>query len=296
MPVAVVTDSTAYLPDEAVQRFGIEVVPLYVVLAGRSGEEGRDIGPADVARTLSVRGSHVSTSRPTPGDFVTAYRRCLDAGAEQIVSVHLSAELSGTWDAARLAAAQVGEHVVRVVDSRSVAMGTGFAVLAAARAAAAGAGVDAVVEVARRTAADSRMFFVVDTLEHLRRGGRIGPAAALLGSALAVKPLLHVRDGEVVPLEKVRTFTRALSRLVQRAVEAAGTGPVAVAVHHLAAAERAERLARELRERLPGLTELYVSEIGAAIGAHVGPGSVGVVVSPSPQEAGDDPAEQEQSG
>src|SRR3712207_5327279 len=197
MPVAVVTDSTAYLPAEALDRYRIEVVPLYVVLAGRSGEEGRDIGPADVARTLSVRGQHVSTSRPTPGDFVAAYRRCLDAGAAQLVSVHLSAELSGTWDAARLAAAQVGEHLVRVVDSRSVAMGTGFAVLAAARAAAAAAGIDAVVAAARRTAEVTRVFFVVDTLEHLRRGGRIGPAAAFLGSALAVKPLLHVRDGAV---------------------------------------------------------------------------------------------------
>jgi DegV family protein with EDD domain len=295
MPVAVVTDSTAYLPPEAVAQYGIEVVPLYVVLAGRSGEEGRDIGPADVARALSIRGQHVSTSRPTPGDFVAAYRRCLDAGADQLVSVHLSAELSGTWDAARLAAAQVGEHIVRVVDSRSVAMGTGFAVLAAARAAAAGAGVGDVVEVARKTAADSRMFFVVETLEHLRRGGRIGPAAALLGSALAVKPLLHVKDGQVVPLEKVRTSARALNRLVQRAVEAAGSGPVAVAVHHLAAAERAERLAGELRERLPRLTELYVSEIGAAIGAHVGPGSVGVVVSPSPDDAGDEPENQARS-
>jgi DegV family protein with EDD domain len=295
MRVAVVTDSTAYLPPEAVEKYGIEVVPLYVVLAGRSGEEGRDIGPADVARTLAVRGQHVSTSRPTPGDFVGAYRRCLDAGAEQLVSVHLSAELSGTWDAARLAAAQVGEHVVRVVDSRSVAMGTGFAVLAAARAAAAGEGIDAVVEAARRTAAATRMFFVVETLEHLRRGGRIGPAAALLGSALAVKPLLHVRDGAVVPLEKVRTSARAFSRLVQRAVEAAGSGPVAVAVHHLAAAERADRLADELRERLPRLTELYVSEVGAAIGAHVGPGSVGVVVSPAPQEAAEK-SQDERSG
>jgi DegV family protein with EDD domain len=295
MPIAVVTDSTAYLPPQAVEQYGIEVVPLYVVLAGRSGEEGRDISPADVARALSVRGQHVSTSRPTPGDFVAAYRRCLAAGADQLVSVHLSAELSGTWDAARLAAAQVGEHIVRVVDSRSVAMGTGFAVLAAARAAAAGAGVDAVVEAARRTAAASRMFFVVETLEHLRRGGRIGPAAALLGSALAVKPLLHVKDGAVVPLEKVRTSARALSRLVQRAVEAAGSGPVAVAVHHLAAADRAERLAGELRERLPRLTELYVSEIGAAIGAHVGPGSVGVVISPAVDDEGDQ-SQQERSG
>jgi DegV family protein with EDD domain len=295
MSVAVVTDSTAYLPAEAVERYGIEVVPLYVVLAGRSGEEGRDIGPEDVARTLSVRGQHVSTSRPTPGDFVAAYRRCLDGGADQLVSVHLSAELSGTWDAARLAAAQVGEHVVRVIDSRSVAMGTGFAVLAAARAAAAGAGIDAVVEAARERAAASRVFFVVETLEHLRRGGRIGPAAALLGSALAVKPLLHVKDGAVVPLEKVRTSARALSRLVQRAVEVAGSGPVALAVHHLAAAERAERLAVELRERLPRITELYVSQIGAAIGAHVGPGSVGVVVAPSGEETAEE-AEQQSSG
>jgi len=278
-----------------VRRYGVEVVPLYVVLAGRSGEEGRDIGPDDVARTLSVRGQHVSTSRPTPGDFVAAYRRCLDAGADQLVSVHLSAELSGTWDAARLAAAQVGEHLVRVVDSRSVAMGTGFAVLAAARAAAAAAGIDAVVAAARRTAEVTRVFFVVDTLEHLRRGGRIGPAAAFLGSALAVKPLLHVRDGAVVPLEKVRTSARALNRLVQRAVEAAGSGPVAVAVHHLAAPERAERLAAELRDRLPRMTGLYVSEIGAAIGAHVGPGSVGVVVVPAAEEATDE-SEQQPSG
>src|SRR3954452_20711504 len=130
MPVAVVTDSTAYLPDELVEQYRIEVVPLYVVLAGRSGREGRDIGPQDVARALSTRGQQVSTSRPTPGDFVAAYRRCLDSGDDRVVSVHLAAELSGTWDAARLAAAQVGEHVVRVIASRSVAMGMGFAVLA----------------------------------------------------------------------------------------------------------------------------------------------------------------------
>jgi DegV family protein with EDD domain len=283
--VAVVTDSTAYLPDELVQDLGIDVVPLYVVLAGRSGREGWDIAPADVARALTVRGQTVSTSRPTTGDFVAVYRRALSAGAERIVSVHLSSELSGTWDAARLAAAQVGEHIVTVIDSRSAAMGTGFAVLAAARAAAAGADASAVAEEARTTAARTRTLFVVDTLEHLRRGGRIGAAAAVLGSALAVKPVLHMADGQVVPLEKVRTSARALNRLVQRAVEAAGDGPVAVAVHHLAAPERAERLAAEIRERLPELTELHVSELGAAIGAHVGPGAVGIVVAPSGKQA-----------
>jgi fatty acid kinase fatty acid binding subunit len=242
--VAVVTDSTAYLSDELIEGYGIHVVPLYVVLAGHSGREGWDIGPGDVARALGVRGQTVSTSRPTPGDFVAAYRRALAAGADRLVSIHLSSELSGTWDAARLAASQVGEHIVTVVDSRSAAMGAGFAVLAAARSA----------------------------------------AAAVLGSALAVKPVLHVQDGRVVPLEKVRTSARALNRLVQRAVEAAGQGPVSVAVHHLAAPERAERLAAELRDRLPQLRELHVSELGAAIGAHVGPGAVGIVVAPFWQE------------
>jgi DegV family protein with EDD domain len=286
--VAVVTDSTAYLPDELVEGYGIHLVPLYVVLAGHSGREGSDIGPADVARALGVRGQSVSTSRPTPGDFVAAYRRALDEGADRLVSIHLSSELSGTWDAARLAASQVGEHIVTVVDTRSAAMGAGFAVLAAARSAAAGADAATVARTAQETADATRTFFVVDTLEHLRRGGRIGSAAAVLGSALAVKPVLHVRDGRVVPLEKVRTTARALNRLVQLAVEAAGQGPVSIAVHHLAAAERAEQLAVEIRDRLPQLRELHVSELGAAIGAHVGPGAVGIVVAPFWQEPGDE--------
>ncbi|HZB21406.1 MAG TPA: DegV family protein [Blastococcus sp.] len=289
MSVAVVTDSTAYLPDELTEGYGIHVVPLYVVLAGRSGREGWDVGPDEVARALAVRGQTVSTSRPTPGDFVAAYRRALDEGAERLVSIHLSSELSGTWDAARLAASQVGEHIVTVVDSRSAAMGAGFAVLAAARSAAAGADAATVTRTAQEIADATRTFFVVDTLEHLRRGGRIGSAAAVLGSALAVKPVLHVRDGRVVPLEKVRTSARALNRLVQRAVEAAGQGPVSVAVHHLAAAEKAERLAADIRDRLPQLRELHVSELGAAIGAHVGPGAVGIVVAPFWQEPDEDP-------
>ncbi len=280
MSVAVVTDSTAYLPDELIEGYGIHVVPLYVVLAGHSGREGWDIGPGDVARALGARGHSVSTSRPTPGDFVAAYRRALDEGADRLVSLHLSSELSGTWDAARLAASQIGEHIVTVVDTRSAAMGAGFAVLAAARSAAAGADAATVARIAREIAAATRTFFVVDTLEHLRRGGRIGSAAAVLGSALAVKPVLHVQDGRVVPLEKVRTTTRALHRLVQRAVEAAGQGPVSIAVHHLAAAEKAARLAAEIRDRLPQVRELHVSELGAAIGAHVGPGAVGIVVAP----------------
>ena len=275
-----VTDSTAYLPSEVVDHYGIHVVSLYVVLAGRSGREGREIGPQDVAKALATRGQQVSTSRPSRADFMATYRQCLDEGAEGVVSVHLSAELSGTWEAARLAAAQVGDHLVKVVDSRSAAMGTGFPVLAAARAVAAGADLAAAAAAAEQAAALTRTLFVVDTLEHLRRGGRIGAAAAVLGSALAVKPVLHMREGRVEPLEKVRTSARALNRLVQRAVEATGGRPASVAIHHLAAPERAERLAEDLRQRLPDLRELHVSELGAAIGAHVGPGAVGIVVAP----------------
>ena len=284
MPVAVLTDSAAYLPRDLVQRYGVRVVPLYVVLSGRSGREGEDITSADVATALSTRGQRVSTSRPTPGDFVSAYRAALDAGADRLVSIHLSSELSGTWDAARVAASQIGEHIVSVVDSRSAAMGTGFAVIEAARAAADGADRDTVDRIARETVDRTRTLFVVDTLEHLRRGGRIGSAASILGSALAVKPVLQMVGGRVVPLEKVRTTARAVSRLVQHVVESAGEREVSLAVHHLAAADRAQRLVAELRERVPRLRDLFVSELGAAIGAHLGPGAVGVVVSLPPDD------------
>ncbi|TKJ31738.1 DegV family protein [Blastococcus sp. CCUG 61487] len=295
MPVAVVTDSTAYLPPELLEQYDIAVVPLYVVLGAGSGREGESIGPDEVAQVLSTRGGRVTTSRPSPDDFAAAYRRLLDAGAERIVSVHLSAELSGTWDAARLAAAEIGGDVVTVVDTRSAAMGNGFPVLAAARTARAGGDAAAVAAAAEKAAGVTRTFFVVDTLEHLRRGGRIGSAAALLGSALAVKPVLHVVDGRVVVLEKVRTSARAMNRLVQRVVEEVGGGVADLAVHHLAAPEKAEQLAADLRDQVPTVRDLYVSELGAAIGAHVGPGAVGVVVAPEPADRvahdAEDPAE-----
>jgi DegV family protein with EDD domain len=197
-----------------------------------------------------------------------------------VVSVHLSRELSGTWDAARLAAEEVGPDRVRVVDSRAAAMGLGFAVLAAADAADAGLSGADVEAAAADVATRCRLFFSVDTLDRLRRGGRIGAAAALLGTALAVKPLLHVVQGRIVPLEKVRTTARAAQRLVDLAARAAGDGPVDLAVHHLGAAARADEVAARLRERVPAAARLLVSELGAVIGAHVGLGVLGVVVVP----------------
>ena len=276
--VAVVTDSTAYLPEGVAESFAVGVVPLHVVLGSRTGTEGADVSPGDVASALAERRMQVSTSRPTPGELAAAYRA---TGARCIVSVHLSAELSGTYDAAVLGAAEVeGDGIeVRVVDSGTIAMGLGFAVLAAARAARDGGGVDEVEAAARKTAEVTDVLFYVDTLEHLRRGGRIGAAAALVGTALAVKPLLHVTGGRIAPLEKVRTASKALARLEELAVERAGNGPVDVAVHHLAAEDKASALADRLLARIPGLESVHVSEVGAVVGAHVGPGLLGVVVS-----------------
>jgi DegV family protein with EDD domain len=276
--VAVVTDSTAYLPPGMADRHAISEVPLHVVLGSRTGAEGLEVSPGDVASALAERRVQVSTSRPTPAEFAAAYR---SLGTRCVVSIHLSAELSGTHDAAVLAAAEVAEEQidVRVVDSRMLAMGLGFAVVAAAEVAGSGGGVDAVVTAAVECAARTDMVFYVDTLEHLRRGGRIGAAAALFGTALAVKPLLHVADGRIAPLEKVRTASKALARLEDLAVARAGDGPVDLAVHHLAAQDKATALLERLRARIPDLASSHVSEVGAVVGAHVGPGLLGVVVS-----------------
>ena len=275
--VVVVTDSTAYLPTGLADELSVRVVPLQVVLVGRSGAEGSEVTPAQVAAALAAW-VPVSTSRPTPAEFAAVYRKALESGASGVVSLHLSRELSGTWDSARLAAGEVGADSIRVVDSRSAAMGLGFAVLAAAKAAAAGGSPEEVYAAAVGTAERTTTLFYVDTLEHLRRGGRIGAAQALLGTALSVKPILHVREGRIVPLEKVRTVSKGIARLEALAVAAAGDGPADVAVHHLAAAERAALLAERLRTRLPQVGQFYASEVGAVVGAHVGPGVLGVVV------------------
>lgn len=281
MPVAVVTDSSAYLPDGFAGRHSVHVVPLHVLIDDESGLDGVDTGPAELAAALADRRT-VTTSRPNPGEFAALYRRLLDAGADGVVSVHLSSELSGTWESARLAAGEVGVDRVRVVDSRTTVMGLGFAVLRAAAVAAGGAGGAAVEAAATTVAGRTTTFFVVETLEYLRRGGRIGSAAAFFGTALSVKPLLHVVDGRIVPLEKVRTTNRAVARLVDLAGQAAAdAGGVDLAVHHLAAHDRAVELATRLDERVPDSSGCVVSELGAAIGAHTGPGMLGVVVSPT---------------
>ncbi|MGV1008753.1 MAG: DegV family protein [Dermatophilaceae bacterium] len=282
MGVAIVTDSTAYLRPEQVEqaRAPIHVVPLHVVIGGQQCREGVDVSVEDLAAALRAF-RPVTTSMPAPRDFLEVYESAVGQGADEIVSVHLSAEMSGTVTGARLAAQQAPVPV-HVVDSRTLGMAMGYAVLSAAEAAAAGRSGDECAQVARSRAGASLLVFCVDTLEYLRRGGRIGSASALLGSALAIKPILALTDGHIEPVEKVRTASRAMARLADLAVAFAEQtqAPVDVTVQHLDSATRAQSVVEALRARLPAAREVALGELGAVIGAHVGPGTLAVVVSP----------------
>lgn len=277
-PVAVVTDSTAYLPAVEAGRLDVRVVPLQVVVEGDSYDEGTPEASDVLLAALQAR-VPVTTSRPSPETFASAYDAARRAGAGSIVSIHLSAAMSGTFDAATLAAREA-DVPVTVVDSRGVGMALGFAVLAAAEAARRGLEPPAVAQAARSCADRTSTVFVVESLDQLRRGGRINVAQALVGQALAVKPLLRLEDGSIVPWERVRTSARALARLEEAATEAAGDREVDIAIHHLADPDRAALLGDRLREQVPALRRLVVSEVGAVVGAHTGVGMLGVAVAP----------------
>ena len=288
MSVAIVTDSTAYLPVDLVASQGIRVVPLHVVVGGQQFSEGVDVTTAEVAAALR-KFTPVSTSRPSPQQFLEAYEAAAASGADSVVSVHISSDMSGTVESAALAAS-LSPITVEVVDSRSIGMAMGYAVLSAAEAARRGQDAKTVAAIASSRAQAATVIFYVDTLEHLRRGGRIGAASALLGSALAIKPLLALADGRIKPIEKVRTAARALSRLEELAVRAAGVAGEAgvdIAVHHLDSPTRASDLVDRLRTKLPSTATVALVELGAVVGVHVGPGTIAVAISPRPMASQD---------
>ncbi|MDM7831569.1 DegV family protein [Cellulomonas edaphi] len=304
------TDSTASLPDGAAERWGIGVVPLDVVIDGERLAEGVDLSSSDLLAALE-RGARVSTSQPSPAAFAAAYRRAADSGARDVVSIHLSGELSGTVQAARLAA-ESAPLPVHVVDSRAVGMALGFAVLDAARLAAGLAPApasllrpapsaptpaprwyrrrpepaalppgEAVGRHAAGLAGGAGVWFLVDSLEHLRRGGRLSAPAAAIGTVLGLRPLLTLGEGQVVVAEKVRTRRAARDRLQAVALEDIGArGAARIAVHHLGqpdvAAAIAEQLTAWAGERL---VEAVVCESSAVLAAHAGPGLLAVVVT-----------------
>ncbi len=282
MPVVVVTDSTATLPPGVAAEHGIVVVPLQVVIGADVHDEGSHGATPELVAAALKEFRPVSTSRPTPAALLEVYGRLAREGATQIVSVHLSSEMSGTFESAQLAAREAPVPVI-AVDSRQVGVATGYAALSAAAVAAAGGSAEAAAAAARDRAASASSLFYVDTLEYLRRGGRIGAAAALFGGALAVKPLLEIADGKVASLERVRTSGRALARLEELAAQAAGGAQVDLCVAHLASPDRAAQLAEHLAARLADNLdgrEVWCAEVGAVLGAHVGPGMLAVCVAP----------------
>ncbi len=275
---AVVCDTTAYLPTELAARRGIEVISLYVSLDGIHGREAEisDFGAFYEELRASERGS--TTSQPSVGDFIATYEPLLDAGRD-VVSIHISAGISGTYEAAtqareRLIAEGKDGERVHVFDSRSACGGMGLCVLAAAAAAAGGDDAEAVLARAQRAREELKMWFAIDTLEYLRRGGRIGGARAWIGSALKIKPILTLEE-EITPVERVRTRARALERLRGYARQRHESGLDGWVVQHIQDLETAEALADDCRE-IFGCEPVFISEIGPVIGSHVGPGLLGV--------------------
>jgi DegV family protein with EDD domain len=275
--VAIVTDSTADLPSQLVKSRGISIVPLTLNFEGRSLLDGVDIKPSEFYRKLPNATTHPTTSQPAPGRFAEMYSELLNDHSE-IVSIHISEKLSGTFASAVQGAEMTDSKRVMVVDSELVSMSLGLVTLAAADIAARGANAKAIAEKVIAMRDDVQTYFSVATLEFLRRGGRIGRASALLGSVLQVKPVLCIRDGLVTPLERVRTFDRALNRIVELTREVDRGHGLCVIVGHADAEADAERVARELE---PIAETLMIQPLGPVVGAHAGPGVVGVGCYPA---------------
>jgi DegV family protein with EDD domain len=275
MSVAVVTDTTSYLPSELIDRYGIGVVDLYIVFEGERTERESSITdyPAFFEELRSAE-TLPTTSQPSVGDFMAAYEPLLADGGE-VVSIHISGGLSGTPDSARQAAESVeGGDRVRVIDSTTAAGGLGILVLTAAQAAQRGAGLDEIERLLADARAELKMWFAIDTLEFLKRGGRIGAASAWIGSTLKVKPILTV-ESEMTPVERVRTSKRMFERMVDYARQRHESGQDSWVVQHIAAPEDAARLEARCREIFE-CDPLFVSEIGPVLSAHTGPGLLGV--------------------
>jgi DegV family protein with EDD domain len=275
---AVVCDTTAYLPVELVASYGIQTISLYVAVNGEQEAEAEISDYGAFYERLRASEGGATTSQPSVGDFVAVYEPLLAAGRE-VVSIHISSGISGTFEAAgqareRLLAEGKGGDRIHLFDSRSACGGMGFSVLAAAAAARAGDDAEAVLARARQTREELKMWFAIDTLEYLRRGGRIGGARAWIGSALKIKPILTLEE-EITPIERVRTRGRSLERLRDYARQRQEAGLDAWVIQHIQDPETANALADDCRE-IFGCEPVYVSEIGPVIGAHVGPGLIGV--------------------
>lgn len=255
------------------RKWGIRQVPLHILLDDIDLRDGVD----DVPDDIHLRGQ-ATTAAATPAELSEVYQQALaDSGGDGVVAVHLSAALSGTFGAAETMAAEIGSGV-RVVDSKSTAMNTGFVALAAARAAADGADLDTVAQAAAAAVRRNHGFIVVHRLDNLRRSGRIGGAAAWLGTALSLKPLLRIDDGKLVLAQRVRTVSKSVATMIDRVCDTVGDHRAVLAVHHVANRDAAESVAAALAERLPACEPAMVTELGPVLALHVGAGALAVCV------------------
>ncbi len=273
--IAVVTDSTCDLPRELTNEHNIHIVPQVLIMGTKTWRDGVDIDPPAFYELLQTSSDFPASSQPSVPDFQEVFSR-IAQDVDGIAAILVSDELSGTLNSARMAKESLPGVPIEIVDTRSVSMQLGFIVLAAARAAAAGADLQTVADTARAMIGRSSVYFVVDTLEYLHRGGRIGAASRLFGTALNLKPLLAIKEGIVQPVTKVRSRRKALATLVQLLdEELAGKERIQMAVLHVAAPEEADRLAEQLVDRYHP-AEMIHTECGPVVGTHAGPGTLGV--------------------
>lgn len=273
--IHIVTDTTAGLPTEHAQRFNIPVVPQIILFGDESYREGIDIDNPTFLRRLRQAKTLPKTDAPEPGEFVQIFQELATPG-NTVICIHPSAEVSGTVRSALTAASQFPDADIRVIDTRTIASPLATLVLLAAQWAAEGEPADAIMARLQAMIPRSHIFFLVDTLEFLQKGGRIGGAAALIGGVLQVKPILELRDGRVEPLERERTRRKALARLKELVIERAARGPESyLSVIHADAPAAAQALADDLGQQL-GVPDVMIMDLVPAIVTHAGPGTLGV--------------------
>jgi DegV family protein with EDD domain len=273
--VAIVTDSTAYIPKDVVEEYQIQVIPLHLHWGEETFLDGVDIQPEEFYTRLKHSNVNPTTSQPTPAAFKDVYEKLLKGGFE-IINILISSKLSGTVDSAVQAKSFFPDAPIEIVDSQSTAMAMGFQVLAVTRAVADGASLAECKSLAEKTINHTGVVFAVDTLEFLHRGGRIGGGARFLGTALKMKPILELKEGRVESVERVRTRKKSLDRLVELVVErVGGNTPVRLAALNAAARDDAQWLMKQISQRL-NPTEMVFSEVSPVIGTHAGPGTVAI--------------------
>lgn len=273
--IKIVTDSTADLPKELVEQYAISVVPLKVHMEDQVYRDGIDISPSEFYIKLREAENLPTTSQPSPGEFKEIYENLGEDGST-IISIHLSSKFSGTYQSAILAKQMLDNLDITVIDSETTALALGLIVLNTAKATKEGKTKDEVIELARRLMGNSKIYFAVDTLEYLQKGGRIGAAQALMGSLLNIKPILTIADGLVTPVEKVRGQKKAFDRLVQLAAEQFSDN-VQVAFIHGDNLAGVNKLKAKVAAKY-GVQDFLISEVGPVVGTHVGPGVVAVVI------------------